>query len=58
LRPLFCAAPSRLITSLVSGIIAKRHEQGLPLNPDWIAFEAVKEMDSPPNNLGHQNPIA
>ena len=39
------------ITSLVSGIIAKRHEQGLPLNPDWIAFEAVKEMD--PGRVSH-----
>ena len=38
-------------TDLIAGIIAKRREQGLPLNPDWIAFEAVKEMD--PGRVSH-----
>lgn len=30
---------------IVTSIIRARREQGKPLNPDWIAAEAMKEID-------------
>ena len=34
-----------LCEELVKSIIGDRREQGRPLKPDWIAAEAMKEID-------------